>query len=76
MRRGVHIQRLIVERVRQMAATPEKRTPAFVVLRSPTTIATPQMVCSDGHIYLALEYLGANRVELVRLDSTLGSCAR
>ncbi len=63
-------------RVRRLAATPEKRTPAFVVLRSPTTITTPQMICSDGHIYLAWEYLGANRVELVRLDSTLGSCAR
>ena len=59
-------------RVRQLAAIPENRTSAFVVLRSPTTIATPQMVCSDGHIYLALEYLGANRVELVRLDSTFG----
>ena len=62
-------------RVRQLAAAPEKRTPAHVVLRSPTTIAAPQMICSDGHIYLAWEYLGANRLELVRLDSTLGSCA-
>ena len=61
-------------RVRQVAATTGEPTPAHVVLRSPTTIAAPQMICSDGQVYLAWEYFGANRVELARLDSTLGSC--
>ena len=61
-------------RVRQVTADPDKTTPAHVVLRSPTTIAAPQMVCSGGSVYMAWGYFGANRAELVRLDSTFASC--